>query len=65
MSDAHQLSPEDQLNEARWMMEDHTPANQDHNFNRTRCALCDFTRHPCDVYDLAAWFLAAVEGDSE
>lgn len=30
----------------------HTPEMQDGN-PYERCALCHYTRHPCDVYDLA------------
>jgi hypothetical protein len=29
----------------------HDPANQDHNYER--CEHCHYTRHPCDVYELA------------
>lgn len=29
----------------------HDPAKQEHPYSR--CALCGFTRHPCDVYELA------------
>lgn len=37
----------------------HTPGNQEGN-GYQRCALCHYTRHPCDVYDLATavlWLL--------
>lgn len=37
----------------------HDPAQQEDN-PYDRCALCHFTRHPCDVYDLATavlWLL--------
>ena len=64
MSDAHQLAPEDQLNEARWLMEDHTPANQDGN-PYERCDRCEYTRHPCDIYDLASWLIVALERNND
>jgi hypothetical protein len=37
---------------AKGVREEHNPSyQQGHNYNR--CALCDFTRHPCDPYILA------------
>ena len=38
----------------------HTPANQENN-GYERCALCHYTRHPCDVYDLAAAVLRLLD----
>ena len=34
----------------------HTPALQDHGYDR--CALCNYTHAPCDVYDLCMDWLA-------
>lgn len=38
----------------------HTPENQGKDHWPNRCALCHYTSHPCDVYDLATavlWLL--------
>jgi len=43
------------VTEADWpaeMLAAHTPSNQKDN-PCDRCAYCNYTRHPCDVYDLA------------
>ena len=42
----------------------HTPANQENN-GYERCALCHYTRHPCDVYDLAAAVLRLLDRPAE
>jgi hypothetical protein len=33
----------------------HNPKNQGHNYER--CEHCHYTRHPCDVYELASCVL--------
>lgn len=38
----------------------HDPANQEGN-PYERCELCHFTRHPCDVHDLASMVLALLD----
>jgi len=51
----------EQLREfAQAMLTSHDPANQEDN-GYERCALCHFTRHPCDVYDLAAAVLRLLD----
>lgn len=37
----------------------HSPENQTHGYDR--CELCNFTRHPCDMYDAADLILKLVE----
>jgi hypothetical protein len=37
---------------AQTVLHDHHPDNQDHPY--PRCALCQYTRHPCDQYAMAA-----------
>lgn len=68
MSDATPLSDDDLRTFARAAIDQHTPANQrlqggegvgDNPYDR--CALCHFTRHPCDVYDLAAAVLRLLD----
>ena len=34
------------------MLAEHDPVNQGHTYER--CELCHYTRHPCDVFDLAS-----------
>ena len=53
MSDATMLEGDDLRAFAQDELDRHTPANQENN-GYERCALCHYTRHPCDVYDLAA-----------
>lgn len=46
----------------------HNPRHQEGN-GYDRCALCDYTRHPCDVHDLCTDWLelhdATTEDDTE
>jgi len=44
---------------ATGLMREHDPANQGHGYER--CALCHFTRHPCDAYDAAFAILGLLE----
>ena len=44
---------------AEGIMHQHNPDNQRHNYER--CELCGFTRHPCDLYDLAEDLLALLD----
>jgi len=60
MSDATMLEDADLRQFAQDELDRHTPANQEHN-GYERCALCHFTRHPCDVYDLAAAVLRLLD----
>lgn len=39
------------------VMDAHDPSKQEGN-SYERCALCSYTRHPCDTYDLAASVVA-------
>lgn len=36
---------------AEALLVEHDPMNQEHSYYR--CALCGYTGHPCDTYDLA------------
>lgn len=38
----------------------HDPARQEGN-GYERCELCHFTRHPCDVHDLASMVLGLLD----
>lgn len=59
MSD-HTAMDDDELRMfATYMLNEHTPSGQGHSYNR--CALCGYTRHPCDTYDLAAHVLALLD----
>lgn len=42
----------------------HDPAHQEGN-GYERCALCHYTRHPCDVNDLASMVLALLDHPKE
>ena len=68
MSDATPMNDADLRVFAQAAIDQHTPANQrlqggegvgDNPYDR--CALCHFTRHPCDVYDLAAGVLRLLD----
>ena len=61
MSEPTTMTVTDQLHEAKDLMAEHDPDNQDDN-PYERCALCGYTGHPCDVFDLAAWLIDAIEG---
>ena len=66
MSDATPMSDDDLRLFAQATLNDHTPANQGDN-PYERCALCHYTRHPCDPYDLAAavlWLLDRYDTES-
>jgi hypothetical protein len=39
--------------------EEHNPKNQNHNYDR--CCLCDFTRHPCETFELAEAILSLLK----
>lgn len=41
------------------LREQHNPANQSHQYER--CEHCHYTRHPCDIYDLASIVLALLD----
>ena len=60
MSDATPMSDDDLRMFARAAKAHHTPTEQDDN-PYERCALCHYTRHPCDVYDLAAAVLTLLD----
>jgi hypothetical protein len=60
MSDATLLEGDDLRRFAEDEIARHTPANQPNN-GYDRCAECHFTRHPCDVYDLAAAVLRLLD----
>lgn len=53
MSDATPMNDDDLRMFANAMLFSHNPEYQEDN-PYGRCALCHYTRHPCDVYDLAA-----------
>lgn len=40
---------------------EHDPAQQDAGYHG-RCAVCGFTRHPCDTYSLASAVLDLLDG---
>ena len=60
MSDATMLEGDDLRRFAQDELDRHTPAKQEGN-GYNRCELCHYTRHPCDVYDLAAAVLRLLE----
>ena len=45
---------------ARAVLNEHDPNQQPDNAYE-RCALCHYTRHPCDPYDLAAAVLTLLD----
>jgi hypothetical protein len=45
---------------ARAALNEHDPTQQPGN-PYERCALCHYTRHPCDVYDLAHYVLQLLD----
>ena len=53
MSDATPMNDEELRTFAAFMVKAHDPAHQNGNMYE-RCALCNYTRHPCDCYDMAA-----------
>ena len=60
MSDATLLEGDDLRRFAEDELARHTPVNQERN-GYNRCAECHYTRHPCDVYDLAAAVLRLLD----
>ena len=46
--------------DVRAILNEHDPAQQPGN-NYERCALCHYTRHPCDTYWVAEALLEALE----
>ena len=60
MSDATLLEGDDLRRFAEDELARHTPANQERN-GYNRCAECHYTRHPCDVFDLAAAVLRLLD----
>lgn len=65
-----QLTPHWTVTDARVFAEsmrrDHDPIRQTMSDGKTpnphdRCALCGYTRYPCDVYDMAALLLVALD----
>jgi len=55
----------DLIRQARHALYAHTPDNQGADRWPDRCSLCHYTRHPCEVYDLAAGIIALTAGDPE
>lgn len=60
--DGHTWTVEEVRLYAEGARDQHTPSNQQDN-PYDRCAHCHFTRHPCEVYDLASLVLALIEVD--
>ena len=59
------LSRDDLRREALSVQKAHDPDQQPDN-GYMRCALCHYTRHPCDAYDMATTVLMLLdEGQSE
>ena len=46
---------------ATFAMAQHDPAQQEGN-GYNRCEHCHYTRHPCDVYELASAVLRLLDG---
>ena len=59
--DATPMNDDDLRLFARATLDIHTPAKQGGNGYEGRCAECHYTRHPCDVYDLAAGVLRLLD----
>jgi hypothetical protein len=60
VSKATPFSDEQLRDFAQFELDRHDPANQEGN-GYERCELCHYTRHPCDVYDLAAGVLRLLD----
>jgi hypothetical protein len=60
MSDATPMGDEELRLFAQHTMDLHTPEKQHHGYEG-RCGECHFTRHPCDVFDLAAAVLRLLD----
>lgn len=58
--DGHVWTTEEMRSYATGLRDQHTPANQEGN-GYDRCEHCHYTRHPCDVYDLASMVLALTD----
>ena len=54
------LSDDDIRREALAVQKAHDPDQQENN-NYMRCALCHYTRHPCDAYDMATTVLMLMD----
>jgi hypothetical protein len=54
------MSDDDLRKFARAALNEHDPEQQPGN-SYERCALCHYTRHPCDVYDLAHYVLVLLD----
>ena len=54
------MSDEELREWATALIDAHTPAKQEGN-PYERCALCHYTHHPCDVWDLAAWVVTLLD----
>lgn len=53
------MTPDEALAQRAWAYEvraQHDPAVQENGYDR--CALCHYTRHPCDTYELADTVIA-------
>jgi len=55
------MTDEDARGFALGMLNEHDPAQQVDNPYKNRCEICHFTRHPCDVYELAKVTIALLE----
>ena len=53
-------SPDDMRRFATESRDRHDPAKQEGN-GYERCDQCHYTRHPCDVHDLATMVLALID----
>lgn len=58
----HEEAPDDALRrEALDAQRRHDPVNQGTDFWPNRCAICHYTHHPCETYDLATTVLMLLD----